>query len=96
MAKHSAEKNASVSGVVLPSEWDASDRLVEVILFSPEDGELVVGPGGAGHKLLGLCHCRVAVQGRVLARDGRKFIEVASYKVLADAAGSGYEAAAGE
>lgn len=96
MAKHNAEKNASVSGVVLPSEWDASDRLVEVVLFSPEQGELVVGPGGAGRKLLGLTHCRVAAQGRIAARDGRRFIEVATYKVLADAAGSGYEAAAGE
>ncbi|MEW5772964.1 MAG: hypothetical protein AB1916_05510 [Thermodesulfobacteriota bacterium] len=96
MAKHTADKNASLSGIILPSEWDESDRLVEVVLFSPEDGELVIGLQGAGRKLLGLCHCRVAVQGRVSAQGGRRVVEVASYKVLADAAGSGYEAAAGE
>ena len=96
MTKQNAEKHASVSGVVVPTEWDESDRLVEVALFSPEDGELTVGSSGAGPKLLGLTHCRVAVQGRILAQGGRKVIEVASYKVLADAAGSGYEAAAGQ
>lgn len=70
MAKHSADKNATVSGVILPSEWDESDRLVEVVLFSPEDGELVVSLQGAGRKLLGLCHCRVAAQGRVSSLGG--------------------------
>jgi hypothetical protein len=96
MTKHNAEKHANVSGVVVPTEWDESDRLVEVALFSPEDGELTVSLQGAGRKLLGLTHCRVAVQGRIVAQGGRKVIEVHSYKVLADAAGSGYEAASGE
>lgn len=96
MAKQNAEKHASVSGVVVPTEWDESDRLVEVALFSPEDGELAVSSQGAGRKLLGLTHCRVSVQGRIVAQGGRTVIEVQSYKVLADAAGSGYEAAAGQ
>lgn len=96
MAKHAADTTANLNGVILPSEWDDADRLVEVVLYSPEDGELVVSPQGAGHKLLGHTHCRVAVQGRVSSRDGRRVVEVLNYKILADAAGSGYEAAAGQ
>lgn len=95
MGKHNAEKQANLSGVVVPTGWDESDRLVEVALYSPEDGELAVSLQGAGRKLLGLTHCRVAVQGKVAVQDGRKVIEVSSYKVLADASASGYEAASG-
>ena len=95
MTKHSSDKTATLSGVILPSEWDAADHLVEVVLFSPEDGELVVSLNGAGRKLLGHIHCRVTVQGRVSAQGGRTMVEVLNFKVLADAAGSGYEAAAG-
>lgn len=96
MAKQNTGKHASLSAVVVPSQWDASDRLVEVALFNPEEGELVVLPLGSGRKLLGLTHCRVSVQGRVSSQDGRRVIEVLNYKVLADAAGSGYEAASGQ
>jgi hypothetical protein len=96
MAKQNTGKHASLSGVVVPCQWDASDRLVEVALFNPEEGELTVLPLGMGRKLLGLTHCRVAVQGRVSSQDGRRVIEVQSYKVLADATGSGYEAESGQ
>ena len=96
MAKHTADTVANLSGVILPSEWDDADRLVELVLFSPEDGELVVSLQGAGRKLLGHTHCRVALQGRVSVQAGRKVVEVLNYKILADAAGSGYEAAAGQ
>jgi len=96
MVKPNVGKPASLSGVVVPIQWDDSDRLVEVALFNPEDGELAILPLGAGRKLLGHTHCRVSVQGRVSSQDGRRVIEVLNYKVLADAAASGYEAAPGE
>ena len=59
MAKPSPEKHVSLSGVVVPSQWDASDRLVEVALFSPEDGELAVLPLGSGQ--IGRASCRERV-----------------------------------
>lgn len=91
MTRGAAAQEITVNGVVLPSAWDDAGRLVEVAVFSQEDGELVVGPSGPGRKLLSLCHCRVAVRGRVVAQGGQRTIEVAGFKILGDASASGYD-----
>ncbi len=82
--------NIEVTGIVLPSDWDGEDQLVEVILYGNDESEHVI-EGVLTREFLGMSHFRVRAKGRVRAAGGRRFLDVTRYEVLGTGADSGYE-----
>jgi hypothetical protein len=84
-------RELTLTGIVLPHQWDEKDRLTEVIFYSQEAGEFLIKREGAGSQLLRHTHCRIAVSGLVESREGEKLLNVRHYKLLGSALDSGYE-----
>lgn len=81
----------TVTGIILPNDWDAQGRLTEVVLYGADESEFVLH-GGQTRKLFGLCHHRVRCTGkRVMDNRGRWLLDVEEYTVLGDDMDCGYQ-----
>lgn len=82
----------TVTGIVVPSDWDRTGRLAEVVICGPDESEMVVA-GDKRLEMFHLCHHRLRVTG-LETRDerGRRSLLVDGYAVLGDEVDCGYEA----
>ena len=79
-----------ITGIVLPSDWDARDQLVEVVLYGNDESEHVI-TGGLCGRFLGLSHHRVRARGREMLHNGRRYLDVSDYDILGTGVDSGYD-----
>ncbi|WP_461210177.1 hypothetical protein [Desulfocurvus sp. DL9XJH121] len=81
----------TVTGIILPNDWDLQGRLTEVVLYGADESEFVIH-GGQEKQLLKLCHHRVSCTGtRAMDNRGRRVFEVRGYTVLGDEQDCGYD-----
>jgi hypothetical protein len=85
MKKKGAEKEITISGYVIESEWDDSDDLVAVGIETDEDEEYLIEPDELGEELFDRLDKRVEVTGIVQKdKDGNMRIKVTDYRLLED------------
>jgi hypothetical protein len=85
MKKKGAEKEITISGYVIESEWDDSDDLVAVGIETDEDEEYLIEPDELGEELFDRLDRRVEVTGIVQKdKDGNMRIKVTDYRLLED------------
>lgn len=82
--------NIEVTGIVLPSDWDGDDQLVEMVLYGNDESEHVI-TGVLSGAFLGMSHYRIRAKGRETTVNGRRMLDVTRYEVLGTGADSGYE-----
>ena len=84
----------TVTGIVLPNDWDMQGRLIEVVLYGEDESEFVIH-GGQEDALFGKCHNRVRCTGsKGMDNRGRWVLEVDGFEVLGDEVDCGYGAGA--
>lgn len=77
-----ATEEAEVSGTVLASEWDASNNVTAVVIFTSEGEEILVSNAGKGLELLKLEDKSVTASGAVVTdEEGRRTITVTRYMI---------------
>ncbi len=81
MQKGSAtqENVVTVSGVVIPVDWDSNGRILAAAIATRDEDEYRIDERDKGRKLLGLIHENVEVSGEVREEEGRKVIWVKQY-----------------
>lgn len=85
MKKNSPEKEITITGYVIESEWDDSDDLIAVGIETDEDEEYVVDPDELGEELFDRLDKRIEATGVVRKdKDGAKRIKVTDYQLLED------------
>jgi hypothetical protein len=85
MKKKGAEKEITISGYVIESEWDDSDDLVAVGIETDDDEEYLIEPDELGEELFDRLDRRVEVTGIVQKdKDGNMRIKVTDYRLLED------------
>lgn len=91
MSRHTKPKTITVTGIVVPNDWDRGGRLSEVVLCAADESEFVLA-GDKQRELFALCHHRLSVTGTEASDDrGRRALVVAGYAVLGNEADCGYE-----
>lgn len=76
-------KEHTITGVIVPEDWDAQDRVIRVAIKTPYYEEYVVEHNKQGKELLALIDEKVKVTGTVRKRvDGDIIISVKSYEPL--------------
>ncbi|MDD5207474.1 MAG: hypothetical protein PHS17_18745 [Desulfobacterales bacterium] len=58
-------KQRTISGLILPVEWDESDKVVGVVIETADEESFIVDPDTKGRELLKFMHHKVEVTGRV-------------------------------
>jgi hypothetical protein len=85
MKKKGEEKEITISGYVIESEWDDSDDLVAVGIETDEDEEYLIEPDALGEELFDRLDRRVEVTGMVQKdKEGNMRIKVTDYRLLED------------
>ena len=76
-------KEYTITGVVVPDNWDKQDRLIRVAIKTPYYEEYVVEHNKQGKELLALIDEKVKVTGTLRKRvDGDIIINVKSYEPI--------------
>lgn len=76
-------KERTVSGLILPVEWDESDDIVRVVIETTDEESFIVEPDTKGRELLQLIHQRVEVTGRIRQGEyGNVHIKIRSYILI--------------
>ena len=84
MEKNQPQKEVTIVGYVVPSEWDNDDNVVSISI-STDDDDYVVEVNKLGEELFDFLDEDVEVTGIVREdKDGTKRIRVISYEVLED------------
>lgn len=71
----------TVRGIVIPSEWDESGKVVAAALSTYEEEEYLIDNRGKGEELKSLIRQQVEVTGVVIERRKRKTITVEDYSL---------------
>ena len=76
-------KKRTISGVIVPEDWDERDRVIRVGVKSSDYEEYIVEYNKQGKELMSLIDQKVRVKGRVRQRlDGDLIIAVNSYELI--------------
>jgi uncharacterized membrane protein YcgQ (UPF0703/DUF1980 family) len=82
--KNEPQKEETITGYIVPSEWDNEDNVV-AISISTDDDDYVVELNKLGEELFDFIDEDVEVTGIVREdKDGTKRVRVISYEVLED------------
>lgn len=82
MKKNKSEKEETIAGYILPSEWDNDDNVI-AISISTDDDEYLVEKNKLGEELLDFLDEDVRVTGTVNEeKDGTKRITITDYEIL--------------
>ena len=70
-----------ISGIVIPSQWDANGKVLAVTIHANDEKVFLVERTKIGNDLLNLIHKEVEVMGKIRERfDGKTSIGIKSYK----------------
>ena len=76
-------RELSITGIVVPEDWDEHDNVIRVGVKTSEYEEYVVEHNKPGKELLALIDREVCVKGRARERlDGELIITVNSFEVI--------------
>ncbi|UCD87225.1 MAG: hypothetical protein JSV01_05545 [Desulfobacterales bacterium] len=79
-------KKRTITGVVIPDDWDKHDNVIRVAIKTSDYDEYVVEYNRQGKQLLSMIDRRVRVRGAVRERlNGDLTISVDNYKVIEEA-----------
>lgn len=85
MEKLKERRQITITGVVVPTDWDARGTISAVAISTPREEEYLVENGPLAEDLLDLYGTEVLVTGTVSEdNDGNKMIAVQSYELLGD------------
>ena len=74
-------KERTISGTVVPEDWDDSDNVTRVAIKTPDYQEYMVEHNEVGRQLLSLLDSKLRVKGTVRERlDGDMIISVKSFE----------------
>ena len=77
------DHNQTISGIVVPSQWDETGNITGLTIQSFNEDEYFVEHRNTGKDLLRLLHQKVQVVGRVKERlDGRKSIRIQACELM--------------
>jgi hypothetical protein len=79
----------SVTGVVVPTDWDEKGNVVSIAISSHDEIEYFVDKKGKGPELLPLIRKEVEVRGLVRDEENRKFITVRKFSIAERRASDG-------
>jgi hypothetical protein len=75
--------NQTISGIVVPSQWDETGNIIGLAIHSFNEMEYLVERRNTGKNLNRLLHKKVQVVGQVKERlDGKKTIRIQEYKLM--------------
>jgi hypothetical protein len=78
-------RQRTITGMVVPEDWDSKDRLTRVGIKTSDFREFIVEHNKNGRELMALVNQRVCVRGKVRERlDGEFMLSVESYEVVKD------------
>lgn len=73
----------TITGVVIPEDWDANDNVIRVGIKTSDHREYVIEYNRLGRELMSLIDRQVRVKGRVRERlDGEFMLNVDSYELI--------------
>ncbi|KPK45641.1 MAG: hypothetical protein AMK74_02840 [Nitrospira bacterium SM23_35] len=76
-------KKRTITGNVIPDDWDERNNVIRVAIKTPDYEEYVVEPSRQGKQLLSMIDCTVRVRGTVRERlNGDLTISVDNYKMI--------------
>jgi len=76
-------KKRTITGIVIPSNWDEEDNVIRVAIKAPDYEEYIVEPSRQGKQLLSMIDRTVRVRGTVRERlNGDLTISVDNYKMI--------------
>ncbi len=85
MEKLKEKRQITITGVVVPTDWDARGTISAVAISTPREEEYLVENGPLAEDLLDLYGADVLVTGTVSDdMEGNKMIAVESYELLGD------------
>jgi hypothetical protein len=79
----------SVTGVVVPTDWDEKGNVVSIAISSHDEIEYFVDKKGKGPELLPLIRKEVEVRGVVREEENRKFITIRKFSIAERPASDG-------
>lgn len=83
--KKEKAKEQTITGIVIPAEWDDDDNVIQVAIQSEDYEEYLVENNEKGKELLAFIDYEVEVTGTVKERkDGEMMINVKRYEALGE------------
>ena len=83
MKRGKKSKELTVSGLILPVEWDENDKIIGVVIETADEESYIVEGDKKGQELLKLIHQEVEATGRVKEGEyGNLHIKLTSYTPL--------------
>ena len=81
--KRKKRKDHTITGVIVPEDWDKHDRVIRIAIKTPYYEEYIVEQNNQGKELLALIDENVKVTGSVRKRvDGAITINVKRYEPI--------------
>jgi len=84
MIKMKEKKNAesSITGIIVPSDWDDNDNLIEIAIQTIDEEEYIIKQNKRGRELLDMIEQEVEVVGTTTENgDGNIIIEISEYNL---------------
>ncbi len=78
------KKNAesSITGIIVPSDWDDNDNLIEIAIQTIDEEEYIIKQNKRGRELLDMIEQEVEVVGTTTENgDGNIIIEISEYNL---------------
>jgi hypothetical protein len=75
---------AVITGIVVPSEWDAKGNVTAIVISTPDEEEYLVRKDKKGAELLALIQQLVEVSGLLGMEETRKAITVETYSKITE------------
>lgn len=69
----------TISGLILPVEWDQGGTVQRVAVFTHDEDEYHIDENSKGKEILGLIHQEVRVSGEMRREQGKKVVKVIEY-----------------
>ena len=91
MRKKANTEMITLTGIVVPSDWDGLGNVRRVVLSTYEEKEYPVDKRGRGKELMGCLRKKVEVIGILSGNAGHKKIRVKQYRFVPGEAGGAGE-----
>ena len=72
----------TLTGIVMPSDWDGQGKVQQVVLSTYDEKEYPVDKRGHGKELLGCVRKKVEVLGVLSGNSSRRKLRVKQYRFL--------------